>query len=66
MQSNSDVQGASSYIEIKDDFSEILSTLATFKTNITALQNRVRGLEKKVTKGVKKFKTESERSTIYI
>lgn len=39
--------------EIKVDFTCLLDTLSTFRTQITILQNQVRGLERKVNKKVK-------------
>ena len=44
--------------EIKDEFSEILNTLSTFKTQITLLQSQMRTLEKHVNKKVKFYERE--------
>lgn len=64
MQTNLDTQGGVNEVEdlVRNEFVEVLATLSTFKTNITALQNRVRGLEKTVNKRVKRLKTENTKN----
>lgn len=64
MQTNTDTQGGGNGVEdlVRNEFVEVLATLSTFKTNITALQNRVRGLEKTVNKRVKRLKTENTKN----
>jgi chromatin remodeling complex protein RSC6 len=64
MQTNTDTQGGGNEVEdmVRNEFVDLLATLSTFKTNITVLQNRVRGLEKTVNKRVKRLKTENTKN----
>ncbi len=50
--------------EIKGEFSGLLDTLSTFRTQITMLQNQIRGLEKRVNKRVKGLKKEATKNKI--
>ena len=47
---------------VSDSFSDVLSTLGTFRTQITGLQNQIRGLEKTVKKNMKTLAREAKRN----
>lgn len=48
--------------EIKDEFSEILNSLGSFKGQITLLQNQLKTLEKHVNKKVKIYQREAKKN----
>lgn len=64
--SNNVVDEDTSCVQIDDEinggFSGLLSTLATFRTQITMLQNQVRTIEKGVNKKVKGLKREANKN----
>jgi len=48
--------------ELKGEFSEILNSLTTFKSQITLLQSQMRNLEKHVNKKIKIFQKEAKKN----
>ena len=48
--------------EVVEQFNGVLTTLSSFKSQITMLQNQVRGLEKTVGKQMRAFQREAKKS----
>lgn len=55
---------SSSLIQICDGFNEIVSTLSTFRSQITLLQNQIKGLEKTTKKQIKTMEKELSKRKI--
>ena len=48
--------------QVCEQFADVLSTLSGFRTQITMLQNQIRGLEKTVKKNMKQLQREAKKN----